>query len=587
MLIETLRITGTTARPTQQMPTAGAVFWRSRARVGAVEDSQFGPTWLFHVPAADNSARVDSSHSPHLDVDGDGFDDVIVGAPGADPGGRQDAGAIYLSLGSRSGASATLRTIEGPTSLERFGATVACAGDLNGDGFADVVVGATQASVGGIVAAGSARVFYGSSTGLAATAALSLAGESANELASVSVATAGDINRDGYADLLVGAPGADPSGRLDAGVVRVHFGSATGVRGIATSTLAGALSRDGFGVSVSSAGDVNGDGFSDVVIGASAASPSGRGGAGEASAFLGSASGLSATPHRVFAGALVADALGNSVANAGDVNGDGYTDVLIGAERARTSEGELGSASVVLGSSTGLAAAASWTAYGQFDGDRFGHSVASAGDINRDGFSDVVIGAPGAATSAPAVRGAIRAYLGSAAGIATTAQREVLATTDAHNFGSVVCSAGDVNGDGFADILAGAIAGDPSGRMDAGSASVFHGTSTGITAVAARVFAGLAAGDAFGASVASAFDPAAVGSRIIVFNHSWTGAEHASGLRRASIEACTLDTPHASLDHHSPRSLSSRSSTDARRRRRPTDPRQLTPRSTLRRRSAR
>ncbi len=129
-VIESMRAVGAFVRPTNGLPANAVVFWRLRATVGAATSETFSPTWLFHVPATDNSGGIDTSANAHLDLNGDGFDDVAVGATGASPLGRSHAGTVSLFHGSAMGFSATpVRVLEGAAADDGFGESVATASD--------------------------------------------------------------------------------------------------------------------------------------------------------------------------------------------------------------------------------------------------------------------------------------------------------------------------------------------------------------------------------------------------------------------------------------------------------------------------
>ncbi len=449
------------------------------------------------------------------DVNGDGLADVLLGAPGAGT-----SGSVYLFVGSAglSGTSVQDAVFSTTTPGESFGTAVAGAGDINGDGYADFVVGAPA------YAANKGRVYV--SLGRAVLANISntpqiIDGATAGDRFGSSV-SGGDANCDGYGDVLVGAPAYSSS----TGRAYAYYGSPAALLASSSLSLANPNNavNDNFGISVASAGDVNGDGYGDVIIGAYGTSSL----RGSAYLYLGSATGLgtaagttAGTYQRLDSPNNAAnDYFGWSVAGAGDVNGDGYADVLIGAYGTSNR----GSAYLYLGSATGLGTTAGTTAgtYQRRDEpgiggfNFFGYSVAGAGDVNGDGYADVVIGAYGAGTG-----GSSYLYLGSATGLGTTAgttagtyqRRDDPNSASGDNFGRSVAGAGDVNGDGFADVLVGAYGTDNAGT-NRGSTYLYLGSATGLGTAA-----GTAAGtyqrlnnpanvdnDSFGWSVAGAGD---------------------------------------------------------------------------------
>ena len=379
------------------------------------------------------------------DVNGDGFADVIVGVPGYDSA----AGQALIFHGSASGLAATAdATLVGETEGDRFGHAVSGAGDVNGDGFKDVLIGAYDYDS---TALGRVYVYEGSSSGVGTTASQTLTGSDANGNLGYAVSGCGDINGDGYDDVMAGASGYSTS----TGKVYFYNGSSAGTSSVPTGSLTGAGTNYGFGRALSRAGDVNNDGYDDVVIGA----PSYNSRAGRAYVYHGSSSGIAATASLTLTGSTTSVAVGASVSSASDVNNDGYDDIIVGSPGYNSG---FGRAYVYHGSSSGVSGTATTTITGT-SVSYLGYSVSSAGDVDRDGFPDVVVGAYGASSSA----GSVSIYPGSGLGVSTTAM-STLTGDAASQFGFSVSGAGDVDGDGYQDVIVGASTGG-------GSASLYRG----------------------------------------------------------------------------------------------------------------
>ena len=206
------------------------------------------------------------------------------------------------------------------------------------------------------------------------------------------VGTAGDVNGDGYSDVIVGAP-EWTHGQINEGGAWVYLGAAGGLSDAygwhQESNQAGCK----YGTSVGTAGDVNGDGWSDIIVGAPRFSND-QEFEGKAFVYHSSESGLHLTPDWTKEGNQAGASFGWSVGTAGDVNGDGFADVIVGAYQWNEGETDEGGAWVYHGAESGLDVDADWHAQGGQIGASFGTSVASAGDVNGDGYADVVVGAP-------------------------------------------------------------------------------------------------------------------------------------------------------------------------------------------------
>jgi hypothetical protein len=394
------------------------------------------------------------------DVNGDGYSDVIVGAYGF----QNFMGKAYLYLGSATGLSSDPSWTAVPDQPNvSFGFSVASAGDVNADGYDDVVVGAYNYSHGQ-VDEGRAFLYLGSATGPSASPDWTAEPDFAFSQFGISVGSAGDVNGDGYDDVVVGA---DQLSRA-----YLYVGSSTGLGSTAAWTATGQPGSS-FGHSVASAGDVNGDGYGDVVVGAQYYDD-GQDTEGGAFAYLGSPSGLASTPawsaESNQAGAL----FGASVASAGDVNADGYADVLVGAPAFDDGQPDRGRAALYLGSAAGLTSAAGWTGEGDRPAAGFGWSVASAGDMNGDGYDDAIISASTFTRGSLGNEGAVFSFVGTPAGLGTSPSFRFESGQENARAGSSVASAGDANGDGLSDSVAGIYYYDH-GQVDEGAAVAWYG----------------------------------------------------------------------------------------------------------------
>lgn len=396
---------------------AGAHFWRMRGLLfsGAHVDV-WSDTWEFWVSPL--RPPRENAFGSVLDLDGDGRPEVAVGAPGAEGG----AGRVYIWRGpvgaTPPAPDAVLSSVDGSPG---FGAVVACVGDVDGDGYTDLGVSAYDESA----SRGTVEIFHGG-PGLA-------------------------LRR--------------------------------GARLAATEGLT-------FGFSLDGAGDTNVDGYADVIVG----QPQAAGGRGRAHVFLGRRGGLNTVVGVSLQGAdQVGANFGWSVAGQADFDGDTRSDVVVGA---RGVSAEIAGAYAYLGTDRGFFP----TIYNRLniDGDPtsgFGSVVAHVGDINDDGFSDLVIGAPGDGTS----RGKVLVHTGTGLGVSTDARANLLSPTiPAGGLGTAVTALGDVDGDGIGDFAASAPALGANGR-----ATVFHGARTITTSLRRSDLDGTTADASFGAALAN------------------------------------------------------------------------------------
>ncbi|MFZ1322618.1 MAG: FG-GAP-like repeat-containing protein [Ignavibacteria bacterium] len=403
------------------------------------------------------------------DVNGDGYSDVIIGASRFD-NGETDEGMVFAYYGSSSGLPLSPDwSTEINIPGANFGNSVSTAGDVNGDGYSDVIIGANKYT-NPVVDAGVAIMFYGSATGLTVEA-LPPSIFQTGAGTGISVSTAGDVNGDGYSDVIVGANKWD-AGQTDEGKAFVYFGSVTGISFITPNwTAEGNQTSANFGISVSTAGDVNGDGYSDVIVGSNLYN-SGQADEGKAYVYFGSASGLSATANWTAESNQANANFGISVSSVGDVNGDGFSDVIVGCNKYDNGNTDEGRAYVYYGSVSGPSLTANWITESNQMLANFGSSVSTAGDVNGDGYSDVIVGAY-TFSNAEFQEGNAFIYLGSSTGLPVTANYTLESNVISYYFGYSVASAGDVNGDGYSDVIVGSL----TGTSGDGAAAVYYGNN--------------------------------------------------------------------------------------------------------------
>lgn len=319
------------------------------------------------------------------DVNNDGYDDLIVGEYGNDQGGR-DAGRAYLYYGGPNMDNGADLHFSVNLSYSNLGKSVSDAGDVNGDGYDDIILGAWTTTIPS-TATGRAYIYFGGSP-MNNTYDVQLSGESSYNYFGESVSKAGDVNGDGYDDVIVGAYGNENGGSY-AGRAYIYFGGPN-MDNEADIVLTGE-SGNYFGNSVSYAGDINGDGYDDVIVG-STSDINGPLDVGKAHIFFGGLN-MNNDADIVISGKQEGAQFGYSVSTAGDVNNDGFSDIIIG-EKDNSDNGLGSGKAYVYYGGTNMDTDADFVMYGEKVGDEFGTSVASAGDVNGDGYSELFVGAP-------------------------------------------------------------------------------------------------------------------------------------------------------------------------------------------------
>ncbi len=515
----------------------GDVFERTnwRPALGAVDTPvAFGTDGFGELYVASfrgSILRFSSTDSNGCDINGDGRADLTVGAPGVGGSGIEDAGWLHVILGSttgpteagdqrlRPGVDGLAGTLEAEAA---FGAAVTCA-DFNGDGFDDVAVGAP--GDGEAALPGSVTLVYGSATGLnPASSARIAAGTGVSGQASPrdlfgSALATGDFNRDGYFDLAVGVPGARLQGRRAAGRVVLLHGSSKGLAAAARDQyhqnspgIPGDIEiNDRFGAALAS-GDFDGDGYDDLAVGAPGQKVAGKTRAGSLQLLAGSGAGL--LPDVAWSrasdgitGKVKRNAAFGATLTSGNFDSDAFDDLAIGVPGMSSGAGEV---DVLYGARVGVSSRDVRLRQGVRQvtgtarvGDSFGFALAAA-DIDADGWDDLVIGVPFEDVLGVADTGAVDIVFGERRGLVagrflrrTVSQAAVPGEARSGESYGFAVAVSDVNGDGSADVVAGApgpTAGSGRVIITTGPVGEWHLDSPGIEGSSAP-------GDRFGSAL--------------------------------------------------------------------------------------
>lgn len=384
---------------------------------------------------------------------------------------------------------------------DQFGIEVAGAGDVNGDGYADVLVGAFQS---GDTDQGAAYVYFGGPDGLSEMPDWIYQHDGYRDNFGRAVRSAGDVNGDGYDDIMIGAPTFtnDPADET-LGSSYIFYGGPDGPSLTVDWSVTSPQFGDRFGRAVGGVGDVDGDGFDDILV-------SGYfhdivfDNEGGLIVYKGSDTGPSLHHDWVALGGGVGAGLGWGAGAAGDVNGDGYADVVGGAPKFDGGDGIEGQVMVYYGSANSLPDTPSWAFRMGDRGSDLGRSVAAAGDVNGDGFDDIIAGARKADNPASGVlkTGAAMVFLGSPHGLGDKPVWSAFGDHSVALYGNYVAGIGDINGDGFDDIAVGS----PGAQSYTGQVHVYLGSANGPETEAALVLEGASLRSGFGFSIWGAGD---------------------------------------------------------------------------------
>ncbi|GEM_PF-4311074 len=368
-------------------------------------------------------------------INGNGSNGIIISAPGSSAG--TDIGRVHVYFGDDITKSADL-VLTGSFSGGCFGYSVAV-GDINGDGYADIIIGEPYNGENG---ANSGKVFiYFGGLSPHTYPDVTLTGQTAGDLFGYSLACR-DINNDSRDDIIIGAPYNSATG-TNAGKVYIYFGGYS-INSTSDVSLIGDTAEDLFGVSLASARNVDGNGRNGIIVGASG-KPGNVDRNGKAYIYLGG-SAISATPNLIMSGEVKGDLFGISV-SAGDFNGDDCGDIIIGAEKNNNNAGK---AYIYFGGKA-LTNTPKLTFAGESANDRFGHLVSCAGDINGDGYSDIIVVSPNN------TNGTGKAYiLFGGLFMDNIIDAAISGEGPGDNFGSSVSSAKDMDNDGIDEFIIGA-----------------------------------------------------------------------------------------------------------------------------------
>ncbi len=424
------------------------------------------PSWGYpskeYFSSFQKGTDLGSAVSMTRDVTGDGLDDIIVGAQRYEVNIYRE-GAVFVFSGSYNGLSNyPIWEIGGGQQGSLFGCAVSSLGDVNGDDQNDIAVGACEYTYSmdllTFSKAGAAYVYYGPLNSLKTSEDWIFKSNQSDARLGSALSNVGDLNGDGINDLIVGAKNySEGQGLNNNGKVFVFYGSAPdGLSSTPDWEAIGESSSAQFGSAVANAGDINNDGLTDLIIGAPRPSDIGK-----VYVYLNSESGLPGTPSQVITNNELTASFGAAIAGVGYVNNDDFADVLVGAPYAMNSVDEkTGCVYLYWGSADGLSAEP-WKQCGDIAYEQFGYSVAAAGDMNDDDtYDDFLVGIPRYSDQVinpgEEEQGAVFLYFGSPTGVRSDYFESTFGKKAETMFGAAISGAGDVNNDTKPDVIVGA-----------------------------------------------------------------------------------------------------------------------------------
>lgn len=411
--------------------------------------------WSMQTDEGENSNDMfGRSISGARDFNNDSFNEIIVGVPGYDGEGKVNNGKIIIYKGSESGTDFDSPYVEiyGESSYVSLGYAVSDAGDINGDGYPEIIVSApyNHTNNGGLKYYAGKVLIYTIYEDGTYSLFKAIEGEYAYQYLGWSLSDIGDFNNDGFDDFIIGSPYNRSNAMTRSGRVDFYLGDDDPTEiSEPIITIEGSESYERIGNSIDGGCDIDSDGISDAIIGSDNFGKSYK-----SKVFVYYGSTNSTYEYDLLSGSIDGDGFGVSVALAGDLNGDEYDDIVIGIPGNDTGEYKAGAIRIYNGSSSGLNEENNITIYGDFLWDKLGYCVASGGDVNSDGYNDVVSTAIGSDVGGP-VYGKVSAYFGSSNGINTTEHATVIGETSFTQFGDGL-SLVDVDNDGYSNVLIGA-----------------------------------------------------------------------------------------------------------------------------------